>query len=119
MVLAVGFLELALSDFLTKQGITVKEKVPLGVLIRKMKNAKKRNDKNDTVSEHLGFLLSQRNYYIHNIIHNISRFMSGYEIDDNEMKMFINRTQSIRDEAEFFAALFTKIHSGTVAKPDV
>ena len=110
MVLAVGLLERALFDFLTKKGIKVEEKMSLGKLIEKIKN-----DKNDTVSEHLGFLLKQRNYFVHNI----AWLMSGHEIDDNKMKIFKNRAQSIRDEAEFFAALFTNFQFGTVAKSDV
>ncbi|WP_092825110.1 hypothetical protein [Vreelandella subterranea] len=101
MVLAVGRLEGVLVDFLNEKGVQVGEKIPLGGLIKKLESS---GNLTDTVSYHLHFLLSQRNYFIHRI----TRLMHGYEIENSEMESFRNRVQSLREETELFASMFMK-----------
>jgi|SRR5699024_2787991 len=104
MVLAAGRLEGVLFDFLSQKGMQVGEKAPLGRLIKKLESS---GSLDDTVSYHLNFLLHERNYFVHRI----TQLMRGYEIDKNEIEKFRNRVQRVREETEFFVAMFLRAKS--------
>lgn len=101
MVLAVGRLEGVLLDFLAEQGVAIGKKTPLGGLIKQLES---RGNLSDTVSYHLNFLLSQRNYFVHKI----AQLMHGYEVESKEIETFRNRVKNLREQIEFFASMFNE-----------
>ena len=58
--------------------------------------------------EHLGFILNQRNYFVHKL----HLYLSDYPRDDNQVQQFVGRVNGLVEEIEFFSEQFEEIALG-------
>ncbi len=74
------------------------KKLPLSVLIKRLKEAKYIGD---TLDFHIGFAVNQRNYFVHNLYRRLKKYSAG----DLNAEQFKNRVQHLAEEFRFFTNL--------------
>lgn len=99
LVMSSAKLESAIKKFIEHFNIAqVSERSPLGGLVNELV---KKHAINQTSAEHLEFVVSQRNYFVHRLHSNLS----CYPENNFELSEFIQRASSLANEMELFSSI--------------
>lgn len=100
MILSAGKFEVVLKDYIKLKGHEpVGKKTPMGALMKKLQQSQYLGC---TVEYHFGFLLDQRNYFVHKIY----ELLNVHDFQESNIIEFRNRVAGIQNEIDFFTALF-------------
>lgn len=100
LVLSAGRFETILKRYIqTKNNGPKMDKVPMGGLLKKLKNS---HYLGNTVDYHLSFILHERNYFVHRLYDKLADYM----LEETEIEQFRNRVKSMQEELDFFTKLF-------------
>ena len=103
LVMSSAKFETSIKWYIDKSGnVECRDKLPLGGLLKLLVD---NHELDKTATEHFGFLLNQRNYFIHNLHVNLS----GYPEDELELKKFVNRVNGLSEGMLFFSRLLMEV----------